>query len=446
MCLSLVNSSGGSSSSEWKAETTVAMNAGTNCLWDGLDMSVEVNREKLLDTSIFITVKHKGVLGKDNIVGVGTVSIRRALSRFESLVELSCDLQVVSDGKGKEKKPAGRVVLFVEISKPEVVPVLDPSFVYGTFHITKIRTFDLKNTEIIGLQDPFCILKLGTWTEKTFTKENGGSDVLWDYLDMQTDVFAESLASVPLELEMFDENSGRKNELIGTGSCSLLICGAHIGQEQELRINLLDNAGKASGRVLIYGVIRLPESDDSVEIPEDFHQGILSVKTVSISGLPNSNWFDTVDMFVELKLKKFVGKTKMQPNSGGNACWECLDFKIPVDGKDIRVGSLNADIWDQNSFTKNKKLSNSSISLRRAGGHVGEDVHLQSHLVDVKQKVIGKILIVARLDRLAVLEAKVDLPPSFKSGVIRISKIQAVGLVNKEHFGKQVNFNFIHVI
>ena len=209
------------SPTSWKAQTNTAVDAGDNALWDYLDFQLDIDKANLADTVFNVCVKDKNSLTSDGLVGEGSISIRRALHKLGSLVELSVNLFA-----GKDKKtPAGRVVLSVDVKEPEPEPILDRSFVFGSFFVTKIRTFDLKNTELFGLQDPFCVLKFGQWTTKTFTKENGGSDVLWDFLDFQCDVVAESISSQMLEVSLFDENDTRADVLIGNGSTSLLKCG-----------------------------------------------------------------------------------------------------------------------------------------------------------------------------------------------------------------------------
>lgn len=95
---------------------------------------------------------------------------------------------------------------------------LPEGFTNGILHIHRIKAFDLTNTELIGSQDPYVKVKVGDYTDKTYTKENGGSDVLFDFLDLKAPVTALLLQKGLIEIEVWDKNSTRADVLIGEGS------------------------------------------------------------------------------------------------------------------------------------------------------------------------------------------------------------------------------------
>ena len=119
---------------------------------------------------------NKNSITKDTLIGSGIVSIKRAVSKLDTIQELSI---VLSDGK--TDKPCGRVVLHVELQQAEKEDEykIPPGFEYGTLNIATIAAFNLKNTEMIGLQDPYVVLRIGEeWEDKTFTLDDIGAPSL----------------------------------------------------------------------------------------------------------------------------------------------------------------------------------------------------------------------------------------------------------------------------
>jgi Ca2+-dependent lipid-binding protein len=416
----------------WAEETNVLIDGGTNCIWDMLDLQIPITKSSLSDGILEVEVKDK-----KNIIGSGRVPIRRAGMKLDTLVELSIDLNRSKSGK---VIPSGRIVVYIEVKKPELEEdlVLDPMFQSGILTIDKISTFNLKNTEIFGLQDPYCVLKCGIWTDKTYTKDNAGGNVIWNYLNMSTTVYSESILRHPLEVLVYDENTASKDVLIGNGSISLLKCGAKIGEEVELHVSLTDEKTKEkTGKVVLYSTIKLPEIEQ--ELPNSFDLGVLSIKRISILGLKNSKMFGKNDPFIHLKLDSFDQKTKTLQNEGSNPTWDYLDYKVPCDHKIIRVGSLLVEAWDEKNL-KDSKVGFVNLSLRRAGSYLDEDTEISAELQNDKGDAVGRVILLVQLNaKISLPEPDLGLPDDFIGNVI-ITKIQAKGLKNKELIGKQDPF------
>lgn len=416
----------------WAEETNVLIDGGTNCIWDMLDLQIPITKSSLSDGILEVEVKDK-----KNIIGSGKVPIRRAGMKLNTLIELSIDLNRSKSGKDI---PAGRIVVYIEVKKPELEEdlVLDPEFQSGILTIDKIATFNLKNTELFGLQDPYCVLKCGNWTDKTYTKDNAGGNVIWNYLNMSTTVYSESILSQSLEILVYDENSGSKDVLIGKGSISLLKCGAKIGEEVELHVTLTDETTKdKTGKVVLYSTIKLPEIEQ--ELPDSFDLGVLSIKRITILGLKNSKVFGKNDPFIHLKLDSFDEKTKTLQNEGQNPTWDYLDYKIPCNKKIILTGSLLVEAWDEKNM-KDSKVGFVNLSLRRAGSYVGKDTEISAELQSDKGGVVGRVILLVQLNaKISLPEPDLGLPDDFIGNII-ITKIQAKSLKNKEFIGKQDPF------
>ena len=82
---------------------------------------------------------------------------------------------------------------------------LPTDFQNGLLSIFKIQSFNLKNTEILGIPDPYIRVRVGTYAEKTYTIQNGGCDALFEPLDMKLPVTAGTLRLNKIEFEVWDE-------------------------------------------------------------------------------------------------------------------------------------------------------------------------------------------------------------------------------------------------
>lgn len=431
---------------EWESKTNALTNQGSNVMWDFLDMKTVVTLDMLKAKdekrhTIMAMVMDKNSVSKDKLIGVGEVKISKAFTTLGAEVELSVDLE---DNK---KKPTGRLVLFVTategIEPDECDLKVSPGFEFGTLNVGKIRSFDLKNTEIFGLQDPFVELQVGGWEGKTFTKDDGGGDVLWDFLDLSCDVTAEMLQSEKMFVTVWDENKGLKNALIGRGECSLIKPGAHVGTEVEVAVSLKDQKGKDSGRLVLYLTLQDEEVLQEGSIPESFTRGELHVQRINGFSLKNTELIGKQDPYVVLKLGDALDiKTKVLDNAGSNPSWKNLDFKAILPATAVKVQDLEVEVWDKNT-TSDTLIGTGHVSLRPAAASIalGTTVELRVILTTKTGKNAGRINIGVRMKELPpeALEKEVILPETFKSGIVHFHKIIAKGLQNKEFAGgKQV--------
>ena len=130
--------------------TNTLLNSGATGIWDALDCSCVITRQNLIDGILDVSVKDKGFIG-DDLLAVGTVSIRRVGIKPGTEIELSVDLKSPSKGNSKG---CGRLILYCSVMDSAALATekLDDSFKFGKLSITKIRTFNLKNTEWLGKQ------------------------------------------------------------------------------------------------------------------------------------------------------------------------------------------------------------------------------------------------------------------------------------------------------
>jgi hypothetical protein len=423
----------------WEGHTNSLDNKGDNVMWDYLDLRCPVSVDVLKREKVNVTVFDKNSTRKDAIIGTGEVRIVKAGVILDKEVELCVDL---INAKGK---PEGRVVLYAKVKEgvelEDSALAVDERFQFGTLSIVRIRSFELKNTEIIGLQDPYVVLKIGEWSDKTHTIDEGGGDVLWDFLDLRCDVTSDMLTQLNLDVDVFDENKMSKDALIGRATCKLVKPGAFVGQEVELSVKLNDDAGNYAGRLVIYAVLSEEVPELAAVVPESFGRGELKIKRVSGFDLKNTELVGKQDPYVELIQEdcEFHEKTTVQQDVGANPVWNFLDYSTIVKSSVAKVGRIQIKVWDKNT-SGDTLIGVGDVGIRKAAASLGGDVELRARIFDEDEKESGRIVLLANMRELPPESADKDikLPKSFTSGIVHINRITATGLKNKEMFGKQV--------
>lgn len=403
---------------QWEGTTPVLNGAGLNNVWDLSGFQFDVTRTQLLNCNLKLCVKDKNKMRGDSVIGEGILSVGK-INKLNSLIELPVDLKLL-DKKGIPiEKSRGKLVVTVEITlKQKTAFVLQEGFKFGNLQISKIQTYNLKNTEIgIGsTQDPYCVLKLGgDWSERTPTLKDGGGDVLWNFLQVSCDVDADLIKKELLSVSVYDENNTRKDCLIGSGEVSLLQCGASIGQSEELSVSLLDDKGKAAGRVIITAIITHPEKEEESVLPSSFSDGILRVKRITLANTTVGAGFHLFkeDVFVVLKHSKITEKTsKSSPDDVANASWTELDYTFPCSRKNVQGGEVTVELWSHSALQGDVLVSSASVPIRVLAGRIGSQVEITRDLMVQGGKPGGRVTLLCQLDPCKVILKDLDLGKS----------------------------------
>ena len=204
----------------WVQETKALNNAGGKVIWDGLDFRLDVTGEELQREKLIVTVMDKNAYRQHSLIGKAEISLERLAYSPGKEVEVEED---VTD---KKSKTAGRILIRMEVRErlESKRPTLPDGFTKGLLHIFRIRTFELANTELVGKQDPYVVAQLGQDKKtqmKTPTIDNGGPDVLFDYLDFKVVVTAASLQSVISYIWIL-LNNNNNNFIVGEHGVSSL--------------------------------------------------------------------------------------------------------------------------------------------------------------------------------------------------------------------------------
>jgi hypothetical protein len=361
---------------QFSDRTPTYQNAGADVIWEDLKFKIKMSGDDILaNKQLDITMFDENTMRKNAIIGQGKASLRRFASRIRNEVEISVDIMDPT-----KNIATGRVLFRGELreAEPDEDPELPAGFSAGILRVTRICTYDLANLEIMGLQDPYVVVKaVDTYKEKTYTQQDAGANVTWEYLDMAIPVTAEYLRDQSLVFEAWEENTLR-DLLIGTGTATLRKV-VNIGEEVELKVALLDGKKKSSGRLSVFVKLQhLPPKE--VEISPDFKLGLFFIRRITAYGLSNTEWFGKSDPYVTLKISGWEGRTNVLGSKGENVIWDFLDLKCPLTADQLKNEKVEVAVYDKNSLRKDALVGFGSVKVAKAGVVLDQEVELSVEL------------------------------------------------------------------
>lgn len=149
----------------------------------------------------------------------------------------------------------------------------------GTF-IIKAKSAKLtRDTELMGKMDPYCVIKIGSTTQKTQVKEDAGKVPVWE----ETFKFKTQVGEI-VHFEVWDKEKIKKDDLVGSGSFS--ITQLHVNNKNEFDQEIFYEKKKAGEVYLEIEFIsdpikELQENKGNVtaeEIKETDHDAIVKLQ------------------------------------------------------------------------------------------------------------------------------------------------------------------------
>ena len=251
-------------------------------------------------------------------------------------------------------------------------------FKEGVLSVYKIRTFDLKSTEMFGTHDPYVRVGVGDeYNARTHTVPNGGANVLFEPLDIKVPVTADVLSSGSIHVEAWDENSKISitgDVLIGTGLGPLE--GVRVmGESVEVSVHLRDKKGKPAGRLLVF--LRLEEwsaegsASPQVPMEESFIDGTVHVRKIASYGLQNTELLgmfgEKQDPYVFLTAVgegvQWEGTTPVLNGAGANNIWDLSGFQFDVTRSQLLNCDLKTCVKDKNKMRGDSVIGEGLLSL-----------------------------------------------------------------------------------
>jgi Ca2+-dependent lipid-binding protein len=436
--------SSSSSTPIWTGQTSARKSVDSQCLWEMLDLRAENLAKALFQhqkepLEIKVTCKEKSSIpfGSDSVLGVGSINIRQVALKGKYSHENELFVELISP---KGSKVMCKLVLYLELNEQEPDHwELNDSFIFGCLKISRVRAFDLLNTEVFGAsQDPYVIFSIqDVWTDKTHVRNNAGSEAVWD-VALSTDIYRQSILDQKLLCSVYDKNTSRKDALIGSASISLLRAACQLNKSTDLYLNLNDAKGNAAGRLLVTCSINEPEK--LPEIPKSFIQGIFHVKRIDLITPPASMLaLSTPQGYIKLELDELALATEIKAIADEQTEWKFLDLEFLCGAPTLHTGKLQAKYYQKQSLGEDKLVGLGDISITRAGSYLEKEVELIIPLKGPKEKSVGSLKLLVQLQDNSMNAKAVDLglPKDFTIGLIQILKIEAKNIKNQEWFGKQ---------
>jgi hypothetical protein len=443
----------------------------------------DIPAEVLTNETLNINVYDKNNIRNDILIGKGQHSMKRlAYTTFGKQVDLIIDL-VNKDNNLNNK--CGKVTITCELRKKEneIVKNLSSNFKSGLLHVYRISAYNLLNTEwFFGKPDPYIVIKIGNFIDRTPTKKNAETDIIFNSLNIETIVTEAILDNQMIEVEVWEDNSvGAK--LVSFGKNNLKKAKVPYNDEIELKIDLRRNNGDRAGRLKIFAkLLEVPLTDEEISlqpITTNFELGTLLIRSIAAHNLKDTqsilsnsiNHFFEQNLYIHLKLlncsKQWEDKTPVIQNDGINCTWDILDIEIEEITKNIlQTGTIEIDVYTKSKVTPSSSsptlLGTGKVMIRRAAlqqigiivpltinlldpkskqtiisGNNNNNIKSSSSSVNIKSNNVGKVVLNVELVKAEEEDKNWKFPNDFQIGMLQISKILATNLKGNEMFGKQ---------
>ena len=233
-------------------QTSVKDGAGEAAEWQET-LKFDIDEQGVfLSDAVLIQVLDKDVVGKDLI------------GQYESTIEELLQPESVSfDIRTSKGGAAGHLSLstsFVklEAAKAVEVPPFEVLAAPGVLSVTVVCARGIKDCDI-GKQDPYTVVKIGSWEATSTVAKKGGVDPNWNEtlkIEHDKDLFAKDR----VEFLLFDED-GLKDDEIGT--CSIRLLDLVTGGLQW--ISVLNPKGKVEGKLQVRASHQVAKVTKTVE-------------------------------------------------------------------------------------------------------------------------------------------------------------------------------------
>jgi len=362
------------------------------------------------------------------LMATGVVNLRRAMA---ALGQGTCIEAAMYD---KKNRMTGLISLKLALVAADV-PVLPPDFEVGSLQIVRINAFELRNTELVGHPDPYFVIKIGADTIKTFTQSNSGVDVLFDYLDIQFKLSKVVLEAEVLEISCWDENSARRDALIGTAKLPLRLVAANNGDVSKHTLYLSDTNGRPSGQVNLFMTLGayVSPKDAVIALPKDFTLASALIHRAHLVGWTRSTLLH--EIYLDLQVNS-GGRHHTSCKRGDQCVWDPLDIREGgLTESALNDGEIVVSVKEKNILAHDMIAGVAKIKLKRAALAYGRKTELSANVVDASDpgKSLGRLMLNVEIVSQSELDASREAQPmkqGFKSGQLFISKICAYDMAN----------------
>ncbi|ORX79169.1 hypothetical protein K493DRAFT_321089 [Basidiobolus meristosporus CBS 931.73] len=299
---------------------------------------------------------------------------------------------------------------------------VDMDAAVGVLKVNVRSARNLKNLELIGMSDPYVVLRCNGRAElaRTSVKDNTVNPV-WDETYY---ILLHSIADA-LNLEIYDKEDVQKDRSLGTVSFDLSSL-SDSPEQSDILGKVIREGGKQCGE-LLYDVSYFPvvppiKNEDGTESPVESNSGVLKVFIHQAKDLPSSNAYGVVKLNNNSILKTQVIKKKSNP------LWE-KSIEMFISDKESAV--FGVDVLDESAFTTDPVIGNFNVSLAEAIERNSENpwYNLNGSSGKVRMSFVWRPVVIKG----GVLSAGRLAPPI---GAVRLELISAKKLKNTDLIGK----------
>lgn len=278
--------------------------------------------------------------------------------------------------------------------------------------ISRIEARDLKNVEIIGKNDPFVVIKMGSFEFTSHHLEGAGANCEWDYSNkpLTLDASDALLNNVAMDIKVFDHNHMRNHTLIGESMQSLknLLSDAH-GKEIPIDFSIINRKGQVSGYITMYlnymkktknqcdplcGInvavacktsldfiadflINLLEFVLNLEPPKveestfSFKHANLIVHGIEVKNASAVDGLSKNDLFCTIVCAEIDIRTETRENIGAAAKWDFKNDNMCEVSSGDKDAKCRVEVWDENSLRSNTLIGAAEISVKTLFQNIG---------------------------------------------------------------------------
>mmetsp|Transcript_22081 Transcript_22081/g.37752 ORF Transcript_22081/g.37752 Transcript_22081/m.37752 type:complete len:598 (+) Transcript_22081:88-1881(+) len=117
--------------------------------------------------------------------------------------------------------------------------------VTGALEVTLMHASDLKDVELMGRQDPYCVMTVGSKNFRSKTHTDGGKNPVWN----ETFSFTGTVAENTLKMEFFDENMILRD--VAIGGCKIPLLQVVTQGAYQVSVPVVTRKGKHRGDVTV---------------------------------------------------------------------------------------------------------------------------------------------------------------------------------------------------
>lgn len=127
--------------------------------------------------------------------------------------------------------------------------------------IIKARSAKLiRDTELMGKMDPYCVIKVGSASQKTKVKDDAGKTPVWE----ETFKFKANVGDI-VAFEVWDKETIKKDDIIGSGQFS--ISQLHVNNQNEFEQDIFYEKKKAG--MVVFEIEFVPDPVEELKPGEN---------------------------------------------------------------------------------------------------------------------------------------------------------------------------------